>query len=49
MRLLFFSGLWLSFYALDVGGEHLFWIGIVFIVLAYVLRMTLATRDIKRL
>lgn len=49
MRLLFFSGLWLSFYALDVGGEYLFWVGIAFIVLAYVLRMTLEARDIKRL
>lgn len=49
MRLLFFSGLWLSFYALDMGKEHLFWGGIVFILLAYILRVTLATRDIKRL
>ncbi|MBE3593651.1 MAG: hypothetical protein IMX04_01235 [Candidatus Carbobacillus altaicus] len=49
MRICFLSGLWLSFYALDVGGEGLFTVGILLIVLAYTWRMIVSLRRTGRL
>lgn len=49
VRIFFLSGLWLSFYALDVGGEGLFTVGILLIVLAYTWRMIVSLRRTGRL